>query len=148
MGDFIYVISIRNHSELVCVKQQDTAGSRSGLTGTGGHKKVKMLLFSFENQLEKRKCFKRRQVRPMNAQSPLDLGGSARANLPHEHLFDCLRAVSGNRVLHNQELPCNNYGVKRQLATQEGICLLATLSCSAEVRGQRLFRKSPFLKRH
>ncbi|MEQ2201734.1 hypothetical protein XENOCAPTIV_017249 [Xenoophorus captivus] len=24
-----------------------------------------------------------------------------------------------------QELPCNNYGVKWQLATQEGICLLA-----------------------
>lgn len=29
-----------------------------------------------------------------------------------------------------QELPCNNYGVKWQLATQEGICLLAAPSCS------------------
>lgn len=46
-------------------------------------------------------------------------------------LFDCLRVISGNRVLDGQELPCNNYGVKWQLATQEGICLLAAPSCSA-----------------
>lgn len=68
------------------------------------------------------------------------------ANSPHVRLFDCLRAISGNQVLDGQELPCNNYGVKWQLATQEGICLLAAPSCSAEVRGHRLFRKSPFLK--
>lgn len=68
------------------------------------------------------------------------------ANSRHVRLFDCLRAISGNQVLDGQELPCNNYGVKWQLATQEGICLLATPSCSAEVRGHRLFRKSPFLK--
>lgn len=68
------------------------------------------------------------------------------ANSPHVRLFDCLRAISGNQVLDGQELPCNNYGVKWQLATQEGICLLAAPSCSAGVRGHRLFRKSPFLK--
>lgn len=67
---------------------------------------------------------------------------------PHVHLFDCLRAISGNQVLHSQELPCNNYGVKWHLATQEGICpLAAPFSCSAAVRGHKLFRKSPFLKR-
>lgn len=67
---------------------------------------------------------------------------------PHVRLFDCLRAISGNQVLHSQELPCNNYGVKWHLATQEGICpLAASFSCSAEVRGHKLFRKSPFLKR-
>lgn len=68
------------------------------------------------------------------------------ANSLHVRLFDCLRAISGNQVLDGQELPCNNYGVKWQLATQEGICLLAAPSCFAEVRGHRLFRKSPFLK--
>lgn len=52
------------------------------------------------------------------------------ANSPHVRLFDCLRAISGNQVLDGQELPCNNYGVKWQLATQEGICLLATPLCS------------------
>lgn len=67
-------------------------------------------------------------------------------NSLHVRLFDCLRAISGNQVLDGQELPCNNYGVKWQLATQEGICLLAAPSCSAGVRGHRLFRKSPFLK--
>lgn len=70
----------------------------------------------------------------MNVQSLVHLRASGTANYPHERLFDCLRAISGNRVLHNQELPCNNYEVKWQLATQEGICLLATLSCSAEVK--------------
>lgn len=70
----------------------------------------------------------------MNVQSLVHLRASGMANYPHERLFDCLRAISGNRILHNQELPCNNYGVKWQLATQEGICLLATLSCSAEVK--------------
>lgn len=66
---------------------------------------------------------------------------------PHLRLFDCLRATSGNQVLHSQELPCNNYGVKWHLATQEGICpLAAPFSCSPEVRGHKLFRKSPFLK--
>lgn len=44
---------------------------------------------------------------------------------PHVRLFDCLRAISGNQVLHSQKLPCNNYGVKWHLATQEGICPLA-----------------------
>lgn len=82
----------------------------------------------------------------MNVQSLLLLRALGMANSLPVRLFDCLRAISGNRVLHGQELPCNNYGVKWQLATQEGICLLAAPSCSAEVRGHRLFRKSPFLK--
>lgn len=85
----------------------------------------------------------------MNLQSllrKLHLGALGMANSPHVRLFDCLRAISGNQVLDGQELPCNNYGVKWQLATQEGICLLAAPSCSAKVRGHRLFRKSPFLK--
>lgn len=81
----------------------------------------------------------------MNVQSPLRLRALGMANSLHVRLFDCLRAISGNQVLHGQELPCNNYGVKWQLATQEGICLLAVPSCSAGVRGRRLFRKSPFL---
>lgn len=68
------------------------------------------------------------------------------ANSPHERLFDCLRAISGNQVLADQELPCNNYGVKWQLATQKGICLLAAPSCSGMVKGHRHFRKSSFLK--
>lgn len=82
----------------------------------------------------------------MNLQSLLRLRALGMANSPHVRLFDCLRAISGNQVLDGQELPCNNYGVKWQLATQEGICLLAAPSCYAEVRGHRLFRKSPFLK--
>lgn len=91
-------------------------------------------------------CFQRCQVRPVDVQSRLLLRNLGMANSLHVRLFDCLRAISGNQVLHGQELPCNNYGVKWQLATQEGICLLAAPSCSAEVRGHRLFRKSPFLK--
>lgn len=58
------------------------------------------------------------------------------ANSQHVRLFDCLRVISGNQVLDGQELPCNNYGVKWQLATQEGICLLAAPSCSVS-QGQR-----------
>lgn len=92
-------------------------------------------------------CFKRCHVQPVNLQSALCCRALGTANSLHVRLFDCLRAISGNQVLHSQELPCNNYGVKWQLATQEGICPLAAPSCSAEVRGHRLFRKSPFLKR-
>lgn len=75
-----------------------------------------------------------------------DLRALGMANSLHVRLFDCLRAISGNQVLDGQELPCNNYGVKWQLATQEGICLLAAPFLLSRVRGQRLFRKSPFLK--
>lgn len=40
--------------------------------------------------------FQRCQVQPVNVQSLVHLRASGTANYPHQRLFDCLRAISGN----------------------------------------------------